>query len=171
MTLPTLAFLGIGLMGRPMSTRLLLAGYPLRAWNRTAAKAEALRELGAEPSADIRGAVDGAGIVISMLEAGPAVGDVIDAAAPALAQGALWIDMSSTRQDEAIAFAKRLAGHKVRFMDAPVSGGGWRRRGGQPGDHGWRGRKRFPAGRGGVTGDGQSDAGGAGGQRPGGQAV
>jgi 2-hydroxy-3-oxopropionate reductase len=123
MTLPTLAFLGIGLMGRPMATRLLRAGYPLRAWNRTAAKAEALRDLGAEPFADIRGAVDGAGIVISILEAGPAVGDVIDAAAPALAEGALWIDMSSTRQDEAIAFAKRLAGHKVRFMDAPVSGG------------------------------------------------
>ncbi|MBW8897432.1 MAG: NAD(P)-dependent oxidoreductase, partial [Massilia sp.] len=36
MTLPTVAFLGIGLMGRPMATRLAQAGYPLRVWNRTA---------------------------------------------------------------------------------------------------------------------------------------
>lgn len=44
-SLPTLAFLGIGLMGKPMATRLLMAEYPLYplgAWNRTHAKAEPL---------------------------------------------------------------------------------------------------------------------------------
>lgn len=41
-SLPTLAFLGIGLMGKPMATRLLMAGYSWVAWNRTHAKAEAL---------------------------------------------------------------------------------------------------------------------------------
>lgn len=41
-SLPTLAFLGIGLMGKPMATRLLMAGYPLVAWNRAHAKAEPL---------------------------------------------------------------------------------------------------------------------------------
>jgi 3-hydroxyisobutyrate dehydrogenase-like beta-hydroxyacid dehydrogenase len=123
MTRPTLAFLGIGLMGRPMATRLLHAGFPLRAWNRTAAKAAALQELGAEPVASVRDAVSGADIVISMLEAGPAVHEVIEAALPALGEQTLWIDMSSTRHDEAIAFAQRLAQRKVHFMDAPVSGG------------------------------------------------
>jgi 2-hydroxy-3-oxopropionate reductase len=123
MTQPTLAFLGIGLMGRPMTTRLLQAGYPLRAWNRTAPKAEALRGLGAQPFAHVRDAVSGASIVLSMLEAGPAVREVIEAALPALREGALWIDMSSTRNDEAVAFAQRLAERKVRFIDAPVSGG------------------------------------------------
>lgn len=123
MTLPTLAFLGIGLMGRPMASRLLQAGYPLRAWNRTAAKAQALRGAGAQPCEDVRDAVSGAHIVFSMLEAGPAVGEVIEAALPALGEGTLWIDMSSTRNDEAVAFAQRLAERKVRFIDAPVSGG------------------------------------------------
>ena len=123
MNLPTLAFLGIGLMGRPMATRLLQAGFPLRAWNRTASKVEPLLELGAQPFADAREAVSGADIVISMLDAGPVVGEVIESALPALKDKALWIDMSSTRQDEALAFATRLAERHCRFIDAPVSGG------------------------------------------------
>jgi len=123
MTFPTLAFLGIGLMGKPMAARLAQAGYPLHAWNRTAAKAEALRDAGATPCADLAEAVRGAAIVISMLEAGPVAGQVIDAALPHLAPGTLWIDMSSTRQDEAVAFGIRLAAQGCRFIDAPVSGG------------------------------------------------
>jgi len=123
MTLPTLAFLGIGLMGKPMATRLAAAGYSVRAWNRTPAKAEALRGAGAAPCAALTDAVRGAAIVISMLEAGTVVGQVLDAALPQLAPGTLWIDMSSTRQDEALAFAERLARQGCRFVDAPVSGG------------------------------------------------
>jgi 2-hydroxy-3-oxopropionate reductase len=123
MRLPTVAFLGIGLMGRPMAIRLLRAGYPLHAWNRSAAKAEALRAHGAVPHAHVPDAVRGADVVVSMLAAGPAVGDVIGAALPAMRGAALWIDMSSTRQDEALAFHARLADAGQRFVDAPVSGG------------------------------------------------
>jgi len=123
MTYPDVAFLGIGLMGRPMATRLLQAGVPLRAWNRSPAKAAALRPAGAMPHADLGDAVRGAQVVVSMLEAGPAVADVLEAALPALAPNTLWIDMSSTRQDEALAFHARLAAAGCRFVDAPVSGG------------------------------------------------
>jgi 2-hydroxy-3-oxopropionate reductase len=123
MTPPTLAFLGIGLMGKPMATRLAQAGYSLHAWNRTPAKAEALRTAGAIPHADLLDAVREADIVISILEAGPVVGEVLAGALPALKKGALWIDMSSTRQDEALAFHGQLAQTGCRFIDAPVSGG------------------------------------------------
>lgn len=119
----TIAFLGIGLMGRPMATRLAQAGYPLRAWNRTFARAGALRGCGAEPVAELAQAVRGAQVVISMLEAGPVVEEVMRAALPALDPGTLWIDMSSTRHDEALAFHAALREHGCRFMDAPVSGG------------------------------------------------
>jgi len=122
-TRPTLAFLGIGLMGKPMAARLAQAGYPVRAWNRTHAKAEALRESGAQSCAQLHDAVKDADIVISILEAGNIVGDVLDAALPALKPGTLWIDMSSTRQDEALAFHARLKTAGCRFIDAPVSGG------------------------------------------------
>jgi 2-hydroxy-3-oxopropionate reductase len=122
-TLPTLAFLGIGLMGKPMATRLAQAGYTLHAWNRSPAKAEALRAAGAIPHLDLHEAVRAADIVISILEAGPVVGEVLGAALPSLKQNALWIDMSSTRQDEALAFHTRLHDAGCRFIDAPVSGG------------------------------------------------
>jgi 3-hydroxyisobutyrate dehydrogenase-like beta-hydroxyacid dehydrogenase len=118
-----IAFLGIGLMGKPMCLRLLRAGLPVAAWNRTAAKADALREHGAAHCSDVAGAVRGAQVVISMLESGAAVGAVIDAACAALAPGTLWIDMSSTQHGEALAFHDRLVRHGCRFIDAPVSGG------------------------------------------------
>ncbi|MEH6437165.1 NAD(P)-dependent oxidoreductase [Massilia sp. DD77] len=122
---PVIAFLGIGLMGGPMATRLAQAGHPVRAWNRTHAKAEALRGpgLGLDACARLEDAIAGARIVISMLEAGPVVEEVMRMALPSLAPGALWIDMSSTRQDEALAFHSLLAAHGCRFLDAPVSGG------------------------------------------------
>jgi 2-hydroxy-3-oxopropionate reductase len=118
-----IAFLGTGLMGAPMCLRLLHAGFALQVWNRTAARAEALRAHGAVPHASAADAVRGAGLVISMLEDGGVVGRVMSDAAGALAPGALWIDMSSTQLGEALAFHARLAAQGCRFMDAPVSGG------------------------------------------------
>jgi 2-hydroxy-3-oxopropionate reductase len=119
----TIAFLGIGLMGRPMATRLAQAGLAVRAWNRTFAKAEALRAAGAEPVADLAQAVSGAQLVITILEAGPVVDEVMRAALPALDPGTIWIDMSSTRHDEALGFHALLRTRGCRFVDAPVSGG------------------------------------------------
>jgi 3-hydroxyisobutyrate dehydrogenase-like beta-hydroxyacid dehydrogenase len=119
----TIAFLGIGLMGRPMAARLAQAGFTVRAWNRTFAKAETLRAANAEPVADLAGAVQGAQVVISILEAGPVVAEVMQGALPALDPGTIWIDMSSTRHDEALRFDATLTAHGCRFIDAPVSGG------------------------------------------------
>ena len=123
MSTSVVAFLGMGLMGRPMAARLATAGFAPRVWNRTAAKAQALAGLGALPCASVAQAVQGAAIVVSMLEAGPAVRATIEAALPAMAPGTLWIDMSSTRHDEALDFHARLAAQGMRFLDAPVSGG------------------------------------------------
>jgi 3-hydroxyisobutyrate dehydrogenase-like beta-hydroxyacid dehydrogenase len=118
-----IAFLGIGLMGDPMVRRLLAAGHAVTAWNRTFAKAAALADAGAHAVAELAEAVRDADIVISMLEAGPVVGAVMQQALPALAPRALWVDMSSTRQSEAQAFHALLAAQGRRFVDAPVSGG------------------------------------------------
>ena len=42
-----LGFIGLGTMGGAMAANLARAGFPLTVWNRTAPKAEPLRELGA----------------------------------------------------------------------------------------------------------------------------
>jgi 3-hydroxyisobutyrate dehydrogenase-like beta-hydroxyacid dehydrogenase len=110
-------------MGKPMAARLARAGVAVRAWNRSPEKAQALLADGAVPCTSIEQAVGDAEIVISMLEAGPAVLQVLDGALAALAPGALWIDLSSTRQSEAVDMHTRLAARGCRFIDAPVSGG------------------------------------------------
>ena len=118
-----IAFLGTGLMGTPMAGRLLQAGFPVRVWNRSPDKAAALVAVGAVATASVGEAVRGADVVISMLEAGPAVGQVMQAALADLAPAACWVDMSSTRQEEARQFHALLQALGRRFVDAPVSGG------------------------------------------------
>ncbi|MDQ7970531.1 MAG: NAD(P)-dependent oxidoreductase [Oxalicibacterium faecigallinarum] len=120
---PTIAFLGIGLMGKPMATRLLQAGYAVTVWNRTRAKSEELLASGAQVADQAAEAVRQADIVITMLEAGPIVAQVVNAALTGLRAGTLLIDMSSTRQSEAQDMHALLAASGVRFIDAPVSGG------------------------------------------------
>lgn len=119
----TVAFLGIGLMGKPMATRLAQAGWRVQAWNRTASKAEALRAAGVHPAASLEEAVRGAQFVVSILADGAAVREAMQAALGAMAPGTLWIDMSSTAHAEALAFDALLAQRGMRFVDAPVSGG------------------------------------------------
>lgn len=122
---PSIAFLGIGLMGGPMARHLIGAGYSLTAWNRTRGKAEALE--GAQVAGTPYAAVEGADIVVTMLENGPVVREVLfggpDAAAEGIAPGALVIDMSSIKPSEAQDHAGRLAKRGVAHLDAPVSGG------------------------------------------------
>jgi 3-hydroxyisobutyrate dehydrogenase-like beta-hydroxyacid dehydrogenase len=124
------AFLGTGLMGNPMASRLLQAGYPVHVWNRTRDRAEALVPHGGLLADEPPSAVGSLGregdpvdIVISMLADGATVHNVIERAIPALRPGMLWIDMSSTLQSEAKTFHAILAAHGVAFIDAPVSGG------------------------------------------------
>lgn len=120
---PRIAFLGIGLMGLPMAKNLLKAGYSLTAWNRTRAKAELLAADGARIADTAAEAVKDAQIIITMLEAGPTVIDVVNVALPGMQHGAIVVDMSSTRQSEAQELHAILAAKGVAFIDAPVSGG------------------------------------------------
>ena len=125
MSPPRIAFLGTGLMGGPMATNLLKAGFRVTAWNRTAAKAEALRAVGATVAPTGVAAAEGADVVITMLESGAVVEGVLfesDVVA-ALTPGALVIDMSSAEPQRAHAHAERLAALGVGYLDAPVSGG------------------------------------------------
>lgn len=119
---PTIAFFGIGLMGKPMALNLLKAGYQITVWNRTTSKAEALAVEGAKVALTPTDAAH-ADILITMLEAGPQVRAVIELAIDTIAPGALVIDMSSTRQEEGESLHQRLAERGIHFLDAPVSGG------------------------------------------------
>jgi len=122
---PAVTFLGIGLMGGPQARNLLKAGFDVTVWNRSIAKAEALRPFGARVCASPADAVREADIIVVMLENGPVVADVLfrqgvlDACKP----GSIVVDMSSIKPSEAKAHALRLAERSVTHLDAPVSGG------------------------------------------------
>ncbi|MBE7246496.1 MAG: NAD(P)-dependent oxidoreductase, partial [Actinomycetospora chiangmaiensis] len=120
-----IAFLGTGLMGAPMARNLLRAGFPVTVWNRSRDKAEALGPDGAVVAGTAAEAVQGAEMVILMLENGSIVEQVLfqSGAAAALGDGAIVIDMSSIKPAEAQDHARRLAERGVGHLDAPVSGG------------------------------------------------
>ena len=119
------AVLGTGLMGGPMARNLAKAGYSVRAWNRSRAKAEPLAASGIAVCDNPVEAVTGAQFVITMLTDGAAVADVLFAqgAANAMQEGAILIDMSSIRPDQARDHHSRLAQMVIAQIDAPVSGG------------------------------------------------
>ncbi|MGA0609231.1 NAD(P)-dependent oxidoreductase [Caldimonas sp. KR1-144] len=120
-----IALLGTGLMGLPMARRLLGAGFPVSVWNRTAAKARPLADDGAEVAATAADAVRDANVVITMLEHGGVVRDVLEThgVREAMPAGALFVDMSSIQPAQAREHAAQLAARGVGALDAPVSGG------------------------------------------------
>ncbi len=112
-------------MGAPMAANLLKAGFTLTVWNRTEAKTKPLAEAGAGVADAPAGVAEGADAVISMLESGPVVTEVLfdRGVADALAPGSLVIDMASIPPSPARDHARRLAAKGVGPLDAPVSGG------------------------------------------------
>ena len=124
-SLPVVAVLGIGRMGLPMATRLCQAGLKVHAWNRNPARAEPLAALGAQLHRQSTEAVQEADLVISMLENGPVVEQVLFGlgTSQAMKPGALIVDMASIKPVEARDHAARLEALGLRHIDAPVSGG------------------------------------------------
>ena len=121
-----IAFLGLGIMGRPMARNLAAAGFEVTVWNRTAARAE---ELAAEadvtvaPSAAEASAA--ADATITMVVDAPQVEEVLfgpDGAAEGMSEGHLAIDMSTIAPTAARAIGERLAERSIPFLDAPVTG-------------------------------------------------
>lgn len=123
---PTIAFVGLGIMGAPMAGHLLAAGYPLRVFTRTRSKAERIVAGGATWCASPADAVAGVDMLLMIVTDTNDVEQVLfgsgGAAAP-LRSGACVIDMSTIRPDATRDFAARLANGGVSMLDAPVTGG------------------------------------------------
>jgi 3-hydroxyisobutyrate dehydrogenase-like beta-hydroxyacid dehydrogenase len=119
-----LAFLGLGLMGTPMATRLLESEHDLTVWNRTREKTAPLEQRGASVASTPAQAVVGADVVITMLTNAAALEQVVfgeDGLAAALVPGQLLIDMSTVGPDAVRSIAARVP-DGVTVVDAPVRG-------------------------------------------------
>jgi 3-hydroxyisobutyrate dehydrogenase len=121
----TIAVLGTGTMGAPIARNLLRAGFAVRVWNRTPARAEALVAEGASTAPSPAAAVDGVDVVITMLADGAAVEGVLtgpSGALAALSPGAVWVQMSTVGVEWTDRLAALADRRGVTFVDAPVSG-------------------------------------------------
>ncbi|KJU77771.1 2-hydroxy-3-oxopropionate reductase [Ectopseudomonas oleovorans] len=125
--LPALAFAGIGLMGLPMTRRLLAAGYPLTLWNRTPDKCAPLLEQGAHRVENPAELCRDASVVMLCLANTEVVrevvfgpGGIVEGARP----GQLLVDFSSLEPAATREMAAELEARTgMRWVDAPVSGG------------------------------------------------
>ncbi|TDF93778.1 2-hydroxy-3-oxopropionate reductase [Paenibacillus piri] len=118
-------FIGLGIMGRPMSKNLLKAGYELTVLE-TSSHGRELASLGARTAATPRALAEQSEIVITMLPNSPQVNEVvlgpngvIEGAKP----GTIVIDMSSIAPQASRDISRRLAEKGIELLDAPVSGG------------------------------------------------
>jgi len=121
----SVAFLGLGSIGRPMARRIAAAGFPLTVWNRTTDRAEAFaREQKARHAKTAAEAAKDADVVVTCLSTSADVEQVIDGGLlPALKKGAILLDCTSGDPATSRRIARKVAANSVGFVDAPVSGG------------------------------------------------
>jgi 3-hydroxyisobutyrate dehydrogenase len=125
-TLPTIGFIGTGVMGRSMATHLHQAGYRLEVFNRTKAKAQPLLDLGAHWHDSAAGVARASDVVVTMLGFPVDVKErylgsdgIVAHARP----GALLIDMTTSSPLLAREIAAAAGARGLSALDAPVSGG------------------------------------------------
>ena len=119
----TVAFIGLGTMGRPMALNIVRRGLSVRAFDILPEAVEALAATGATPAGSPADAARGANIVITMLPNSSHVEEAVfgpAGVAEGIGQGALYIDMSTIAPATTDAIARRLAGRGVAMVDAPV---------------------------------------------------
>ena len=126
--MPSVAFLGLGAIGRPMAACLTRApGVTLAVWNRTANKAASFAaEYGAKHAATPADAARGADLVITCLPISSDVESLLDGPdglLTGMARGSTLVDCTSGDPATSKRMAARLADHGIGFLDAPVSGG------------------------------------------------
>jgi 3-hydroxyisobutyrate dehydrogenase len=121
-----LGFIGIGLMGRPMTLRLLAAGHEVAVWNRSRDKLAPLLEKGARAAASPAALARGADLVMLCVTDQHAVEEVLfgpEGVIHGAQKGSLVIDFSSIAPAAAREFSSRLEKSGIGLVDAPVSGG------------------------------------------------
>ena len=116
-----IAFLGLGIMGRPMATRLVAAGHEVAVWNRTARQ----HVEGATTAVSPADAAKEADVVWICVADTAAVERVLfseDGAEQSLREGTIVVDSSTISPTATVKYAERVNARGVHWVDAPVTG-------------------------------------------------
>jgi len=126
MSKPKIGFIGLGIMGRPMSKHLLNAGYELTVYDIVEASVKEIVDAGASAAGSCKEVAANSDVIITMVPDSPDV----EAAAlgengiiEGIKEGSTYVDMSTIAPSVAVAVGEALAEKGVKCLDAPVSGG------------------------------------------------
>ena len=121
-----IGFIGLGLMGNPMSKNLVNAGHQLTVWNRTEARTDELVASGAQRGTSPANVAAVSEITITIVSDSTDVETVIlgdDGVLAGAQSGTVVVDMSTISPSVTRIIAARLKENDVDMLDAPVSGG------------------------------------------------
>jgi 2-hydroxy-3-oxopropionate reductase len=121
-----IGFIGLGLMGKPMASHLLNAGFPLTVYNRSQTAVSELVAAGAQKAGSPKEIAAASDIIFLCLPDSPDVEKVClgkDGIIEAVHDGLIVVDHSTIKPSTARRVASVLAERGVKFLDAPVSGG------------------------------------------------
>ncbi|MFH7765904.1 NAD(P)-dependent oxidoreductase [Acinetobacter sp. BSP-28] len=116
-----IAFLGMGLMGSRMATRLIQAGFDVAVWNRTVSACDVLIDMGA--TALNLQEIANYPVILTCLADDTAVQAVFDQIQDQLTAGQVIVDFSSLSVDKTKTLAEQAKTCQVQWIDSPVSGG------------------------------------------------
>jgi 2-hydroxy-3-oxopropionate reductase len=119
-------FIGLGIMGQPMSQNVLKSGFSLTVYSRTAAKAQAVLAAGAQWAESPAAVAAASEMIITMLPDTPNVETVLfgkNGIYDSLSPGKIVVDMSTISPEATVGFAARVREKHCEMLDAPVSGG------------------------------------------------
>lgn len=118
----TLGFIGLGVMGGPMSRNVVKKhGATVHAFDMAPAALEELREAGAVAASSVQDVAKAARVIFLSLPGGKQVHAVCSDIAEVAAAGTVIVDLSTTSVAEARAIAEMLADKGILFADAPVA--------------------------------------------------
>ena len=129
-----LGLIGLGLMGRPMGMNLLKAGHSLTVWNRTGSRADELVAAGATLAKSPQEVAAESDFLLTIVSDPPALEEVLwgsHGALKALKPGSIYMDSSTVSPQLARKISTACTKQKVKFLDAPVTGGDWGARKGE----------------------------------------
>ena len=123
---PTVGFIGLGLMGKPMALNLRKKGFDVVVHSRSRGPVDLLVEQGATAAASPADVARRATVIVTMLPDGPDVRGVVEGERgilSAMQPGTVIIDASTIAPAVARELAARVREAGGWFLDAPVSGG------------------------------------------------
>lgn len=121
-----IGFIGLGIMGKPMSKNMLKAGYDLVVLDVNKASVDEVVSAGAQTAPSPKAVAEQADVIITMLPNSPHVKQVVlgeNGIIEGAKAGAVVIDMSSIAPLVSRQIAEKLAEKGIEMLDAPVSGG------------------------------------------------